>query len=536
MDLLRYYHTLRHLTAAQLWHQGLHRIASLGHRPGQSVRRLPLCTGDSRVALSPWLPKPVSWKGGMTFSFLNVEHEPSSWDDASQGDLWRYNLNYMDCLLQPSMTTADGLALMHAFVQAAPTNAVADDPYPISLRGINWIKFFTLHPDVPADEKRLLDAFLLAQYRWLATHVERHLMANHYLENGFSLLFAAIYFRDEALLARAERILLPQLKEQLLADGAHFELSPMYHCVLLDRLLDCCNLLLGTDGVSQTLRRHLLDGASAMLGWLESIVLADGSIPLLNDAARSVAPPPAALFDYARRLGLSWTPSKLTASGYRHFVRHGLEMIADVGPLGAPCNPGHAHADALHFVVHLDGKPFLVDSGTSTYTAGAQRDHERSSQAHNTVVVGDKSSSHVWGAFRCAERAQTTIIRDEPSLLEAIHDGYASDGIVVRRRWTIHDDAIEVTDSCEGDTPTPPAAYIHLAPDVPVLDVQAHHPSTHVVRTSRGMLTIHGAHAVEVLQMPLAEEYNRLVPAAVLKITFSHRLTTVVSKNDDNHD
>lgn len=32
------------------------------------------------------------------------------------------------------------------FIDDLPNNKVGLDPYPIALRGINWVKFFTLYP------------------------------------------------------------------------------------------------------------------------------------------------------------------------------------------------------------------------------------------------------------------------------------------------------------------------------------------------------------------------------------------------------
>ena len=40
---------------------------------------------------------------------------------------------------------------------------------------------------------------------------------------------------------KAARLLKRELKREILRDGAHYEQSPMYHCILLDRLLDCIN-------------------------------------------------------------------------------------------------------------------------------------------------------------------------------------------------------------------------------------------------------------------------------------------------------
>ena len=81
-------------------------------------------------------------------------------------------------------------------------------------------------------------------------------------------------------------------------------------------------------------------------------------------------------------------------------------LLADVG---APCPdelPAHAHADTLGCLVHVDGMPLLVDTGTSTYVPGPVRGYERSTAAHNTVEMDGADSTEVWGAFRAARRAR----------------------------------------------------------------------------------------------------------------------------------
>ena len=53
----------------------------------------------------------------------------------------------------------------------------------------------------------------------------------------YDLYFVLLDFVNE-LTAYAQQ----QLEEQILPDGAHYEQSPMYHCILLDRLLDAINI------------------------------------------------------------------------------------------------------------------------------------------------------------------------------------------------------------------------------------------------------------------------------------------------------
>lgn len=147
---------------------------------------------------------------------------------------------------------------------------------------------------------------LFTQYQYLYNNIEYHLLGNHLLENAFSLLWGGLYFRENLFYDKAVQLLKKELNEQILPDGAHYELSPMYHEILLDRLLDCVNALKNNirfDGQKQIVS-FLEEKAKLMSGWLSSIVYKDGTIPLMNDAAYKIAPASQELFAYMKRLGI----------------------------------------------------------------------------------------------------------------------------------------------------------------------------------------------------------------------------------------
>ena len=68
-------------------------------------------------------------------------------------------------------------------------------------------------------------------------------MGNHLLENAFALLFSSYYFQNEKFYNKSTFLLKSQLNEQILKDGGHFELSPMYHQIVFHRLLDSIQLI-----------------------------------------------------------------------------------------------------------------------------------------------------------------------------------------------------------------------------------------------------------------------------------------------------
>ena len=282
------------------------------------------------------------------FSFLGTESAFLGWNDESFGKLWSYNLNYMDYLHQETISFEQAVCWIDKFVDEIEGNRNGLEPYPIALRGINWIKFLSkYHPYILAENKRKWDSSLYAQYQILLDNLEYHLLGNHLLEDAFSLLWAGLYFKDEPIYQKAKGLLLRELEEQLLPDGAHYEQSPMYHCILLDRLLDCYNVsvnnlrFIGQEGLNERLREK----AGGMLGHLASVVYKDNTIPLLNDSAEGIAPSPTQLFAYAKRLDMDWEKLPMGACGYRKLMAGHWEAIVDVGDIRASYQPGHSHAD-----------------------------------------------------------------------------------------------------------------------------------------------------------------------------------------------
>lgn len=525
----KYYHTIKYLRAEQLWFQFFYKLRTkVWHMLGRKERYTYYKEG-SRVRLLSCPKKAVSYMGHDTFCFLNLNHYFNGvWDDRALGDLWRYNLNYMDFLLQPSMDVAGGVVWIERFIDAMNVNRIAADPYPISLRGINWIKFVSLHWDVLTEkQRRKIDTSLYSQYKILCERTERHLLANHYLENGFSLLFAAVYFHEERFWYRAKRVVESQLKEQLLSDGAHYELSPMYHSIILERVLDCYNLLLGAkdeffEGQS-ALMRLFQEKACLMLGWLDAIVVADDCIPLLNDSAYGVALSPKTLREYATSLGLKWNESVLGDCGYRRVVRPHYEAVFDLAPLGVPYNLGHAHADTGTFLLWAEGCELLVDTGTSTYNACERRCYERSTRAHNAVVVDEEDSSKVWGTFRCAQRAHVVIKEDGPTMFSLIHDGYKNNGNSCLRSFICKEESIEIIDEIQSDFPCKAVAYFHLASDVKIVNLE----DSRVV-TNRAVFAFEGHKSIQLTMVEVAKEFNALELTICVQVEFSNTLHTIM--------
>jgi uncharacterized heparinase superfamily protein len=407
--------------------------------------------------------------GTDVFRFLNVERriaDARDWNRADWPKLWLYNAHYFDDL------AADGAAARAAWHRTLLTRWIAEnppgvgngwEPYPTSLRIVNWIKWALAGN---ALEGGLLHS-LGVQARWLRGRLEHHLLGNHLWANAKALAFAGVFFAgDEAARWRGEglELLRRELAEQVLPDGGHFERSPMYHAIVLEDVLDLLQLAQRFPGaIDAADAAAWRDAARRMLHWLRAMTHPDGEIALFNDAAFGIAPNLAALVVYARELGVAVDERPLDVvttlpdSGYVRLEAGPAVLIADVGPIGPDYLPGHAHADTLSFELSLHGQRLLVNGGTSTYEPGAERQRQRGTAAHNAVQVDGADSSEVWAAFRVAQRARPfglAIDRTADGVrLECAHDGYRRlpGRVIHRRAWQLDRQSLTVTDTLEGE-------------------------------------------------------------------------------------
>lgn len=519
----RYVHTLRHLKPEQLLYQLYYRLVKKVSSQSLDDDLSQGSVDAEPVDMVSWIEKPPSYRSG-SYTFLNLKKaypaDGIEWDFSEYGKLWLYNLHYFDYLLQPGLDKQAGLQLIRQYVEDLPGIKVGIEPYPISLRGINWIKLLSLH----GIRDEAIDRSLYSQYRHLSRTLEYHLLGNHLLENAFSLLFGAMYFNERKWFEKSMKLLQRELKEQVLGDGGHFELSPMYHQILLDRLLDCINLLKHNHRFTgqERLLGFMKETAGKMLGWLQSITFPDGSVPHVNDATDGIAPSSSEIEAYAHRLGIS-TPEReaLADSGYRRFDREAYCCLADVGAIGPYYIPGHAHADTLNFVLYVDDKPLIVDTGISTYENNEIRQFERSTSAHNTVVVNGNNSSDVWGGFRVGSRAKVNLIEETEDDVFAEHNGYMSIGINHRRNWRFGECLIFIRDELQGSVDDAEARFHFDHALNPMLD-------NCVITCQNVQLSFKGAYSVyfEIYRQALGFNLAREARCAIVK--FSKILETEI--------
>lgn len=463
--------------------------------------------------------------GKNEFKFLNKSKsfgEKIDWNFSDYGKLWTYNLNYFDFLLQKDMSKEQGNKLIEDYIEQAADLSEGKEPYPISLRGINWIKFLSNYKI--NDEQ--INLTLNNHYHLLLKNLEYHLLGNHLLENGFSLLFAGYYFRDDKFYNVATKILRSQLDEQILGDGGHFELSPMYHKIILHRLLDVIRLIKLNVWKSDTLLEFLIQKAGLMLGWLQNITYRSGDTPMVNDSAYGIVASSKEIFEYASELDIPIQANKLSDSGYRKITTFNYELFIDVGNIGPSYQPGHAHSDTFSFELQVDETPVIVDTGTSTYDKSDLRNYERSTVSHNTVQVAEQEQTQVWGGFRVAKRAKIIEKLETKNSIKATHDGFNKIGVLHERTFEWLPNKIFITDRLSNQTNQKSKAYYHLHSALKKPDVVQNKV---FIEELNVLFDFENHSSIEIVQYQLAAGFNIRTKSYKIIVTFDDVLLTTIS-------
>jgi hypothetical protein len=350
------------------------------------------------------------------------------------------------------------------------------------------------------------------------THVEQNLSIyfspnTHLTGEALALYVAGVALPELAgsrrWRATGRRILLGEIDRQILADGGHAERSTHYHRYTLDFYLMAL-LTARRDGDSDAERRFT-DAALRLAAFAHAMAGADGRLPLIGDDDGGMLWPftgrecadvrdslalAAAVLDrpdlapwgvqeeaiwiagpggVARTDAVS-ASSRTGAVASRLFADTGYAVLRDargdhavfdVGQHGY-MNGGHAHADALSMTLSLEGRAFLVDPGTATYTMDRRlRDRFRGSASHNTLTIDNESQARPSGPFHWETRAHATLHgwRSHPRLdwVEASHDGY---GPIRHRRSVLRagDSGWLLIDEVLGSGGHTAAAHFHVEP------------------------------------------------------------------------
>lgn len=375
------------------------------------------------------------------FCFAGVElplgQPPIQWLHPKASALWIFNLHYHEWLadLRAAGAREAAQALVSDWlVSFGSYHPVAWHPYPTSLRLVAWLTHGKwLLEKADDDFAEAFRACLARQARYLAGNCELDLGGNHYLKNLKALIYCGLALEDgKALYEQGMVGFLRQLKVQFLADGMHYERSPLYQAQVLRDVLEVRAVLRKASGAQNRLLDEVCEKAGEALAFMCG---ADGTLALFNDSARLSADAVAPL---VRLSGADQPGEILEEAGYARLARGKMLLLFDAGLVGPDENPGHAHADTLSFELCVGREYLFVNGGTYAYQ-DRLRNVFRSTALHSTVEVDGISSAEVWGGFRVGRRPrrvslQVRGVKGGEAVVEGNHDGYRHIGIFCARK------------------------------------------------------------------------------------------------------
>ena len=393
-------------------------------------------------------------------TFLH-ESERFCWDQPwhieERSHLWNFNLHYFEFLhplVKGVLETGRGdhldktVQMIRGWIKRNPASSGGDgwSAYTISLRLTNWMAYYSaVRSYLDTSFREELEASIYEQYCYLSTHLEKDILGNHYFENLKTLVLCALFFDDRQALAGFLKEFLKECGREILPDGMHFELSPMYHKIVLEGMLRVAVGLREAGSPNDTLEKmvsQMIDAAFSMERGLSRT-------PLFNDSGDNVAKPLEALLKFAdTHLGITPTcRDALPDSGYYFFSNGPWRLVVDAGAAGPDYIPGHSHCDAMSFELYRNGEPWLVNCGTYAYQCQERR-YFRSTEAHNTVQVAGVEQSEIWSAFRLARRSRTKVLEVLPNGLTMEMTDYL--GHRIQRQITLDADALHIKDWGDG--------------------------------------------------------------------------------------
>jgi uncharacterized heparinase superfamily protein len=235
----------------------------------------------------------------------------------------------------------------------------------------------------------------------------------------------------EGQVAETERLFLAELERQILADGGHISRNPG---VLVELMLDLLPLNQCFAARSRTAPPELGETLRRMLSMLKYMRLGDGMLARFNGMGVASPARLATVLAYDDHSGGKL--ERAPASKYVRLERGSSVLILDAGsppPLEAA---SEAHAGCLSFELSVGTEPMIVNGGAPAASHGEWRSAARATASHNTLCLGERSSSKlvrhktledlVGGPpIRFPDEVESTVADHDGAIeVTARHDGY----------------------------------------------------------------------------------------------------------------
>jgi uncharacterized heparinase superfamily protein len=428
----------------------------------------------------------------------------------------------------------------------------------VAVRACNWIAGYYFFCESKSLSSEFRQRFLKSLYAH-ACYIDSHLEfarrnGNHLLADIVGILFLGVFFKSAPVGERwtrwAVQALQEEMETQVYADGVDYEKSIAYHRLVLE-LFYTATVLCQVNKIS--LGEPFLKRLEKMFEFVLAYTRADGSVPNVGDAddarlfqlslredfndhrhALSVG---AILFQRAdfRTAAGKFAQDALWLFGGEGFEMHQrlqpsqeipvsrafadggffvmrsneAHVFIDAGDIGMHGRGGHGHNDVFSFELWCDNHPFIVDSGTYTYSPDVKSRNEfRSTAAHNLLVVDGSEQADFTGLWSIREdethpRVLDWVSSQDRDVLEAEHYAYLAlpSRITHKRRFELNKSPLSlvITDALSGSGSHLIERYLHFAPQVsvtisgPQKAIARIENASYIISVNTGEISLHDA-------------------------------------------
>lgn len=292
----------------------------------------------------------------------------------------------------------------------------------------------------------------------------------------------------ERQLGDAERLLADELARQILPDGGHISRNPS---VLVELLLDLLPLSQCFVARNRPVPKEISEAIRNSLGMLRFMRMGDGSLARFNGTGLADPAHIATVLAYGPGGG-KLLGAQAPQTGYVRFEAGRTLLVCDVATPPPLEFAGTAHAGCLSFELGHGPQLIFVNGGAPRARETEWMTKARATVSHNTLCLGEKSSSKMVrhpfledlaGAypirFPNAVTSKVTLPGEDDALgfmLEANHDGYIHRfGLIHSRTLRLSENGLRLngTDRIGGKSrpvrlkkDLPFSIHFHLHPDV----------------------------------------------------------------------
>lgn len=419
--------------------------------------------------------------GIFRFAGQVIARDSLSWEPLGAKPEWLYDLHSFEFLRDLRSVGGDRARRMSREMVASWLNHYVKMSGPtarpdiIGQRLSSWISFHDFFCASADDAFRdNYFASLLRQAKYLQRVLPGHLTGIPLMRALKGLAYSGITLEGgEDRLESAFRLILREIRDQILPDGCHVSRNPQATFEFLQILVDLRTAITAARLDLPAPLQHAIDRIAPALKFFRH---GCGSLAHFNGAQEGNANICDATLMHSGARGRAM--KGLPHGGYEKIYQGRAQVIIDVGlPAQNARYNDRAHAGLLSFEYSYGKDRVFVNCGSSPYN-GTWRDMLRTTAAHSALVVDCRNIFHIDEKGNLGEKAEVSCRKSEDSrvsMIEAAHTGYRSRfGLTHRRQIRLQDqgDSLIGEDVLEGRSGVPYTLRFHLHPNIQASLVQ----------------------------------------------------------------